>query len=251
MAPLNTISHDLTLPGIRRHTPSAQLLPQREIRLEQVSYAYPSSPDSLVLNQFDLVIKANSCVGIVGRSGSGKSTIMDILLGLLQPQKGAFYVDDMMITEANVSDWQYSVGYVPQHIFLSDSSVLENIAFGIPFSEIDQKAVEQAARAAHIHDFIINELPKGYDTLTGDRGIRLSGGQRQRIAIARALYRDPPVLFMDEATSALDAQTEEAINEAIRALSGNKTIVMIAHKESSLRHCQQIFSAPALQIQNH
>ena len=242
LASLNTISHDLALSVTPSVVPSVPLIPQHEIRLERVRYAYPSSPDALILDGFDLVIKANSCVGIVGKSGSGKSTLMDVLLGLLRSQEGALYIDDVMITEANVSAWQYAIGYVPQHIFLSDASVSENIAFGIPIAEIDREAVEQAARAAHIHDFIVNELPQGYDTVTGDRGIRLSGGQRQRIGIARALYRDPPVLFMDEATSALDAQTEEAVNGAIRTLSGSKTIVVIAHKGSSLQYCQQIIS---------
>ncbi|MDR1850293.1 MAG: ABC transporter ATP-binding protein/permease [Zoogloeaceae bacterium] len=240
LASINIIGDDLMLSETSSAIPTDPLIPQHEIRLEQVRYAYPSSPDALILDGFDLVIKANSCVGIVGKSGSGKSTLMDILLGLLRLQGGALYIDDVMITEANVSAWQYAIGYVPQQIFLSDASVLENIAFGIPVAKIDRDAVERAARVSHIHDFIMKELPQGYDTVTGDRGIRLSGGQRQRIGIARALYRDPPVLFMDEATSALDAQTEEAVNEAIRTLSGSKTIVVVAHKSSALQHCQQI-----------
>jgi len=242
LASLDTISYDLALSKASSTVPAEPLIPQHEIRLEQACYAYPSSPNALILDNFDLVIKANSSVGIVGKSGSGKSTLMDILLGLLPLRDGALYIDDVRITEANVSAWQCAIGYVPQHIFLSDASVLENIAFGIPIAEIDRNAAERAARAAHIHEFIVNELPQGYDTLTGDRGIRLSGGQRQRIGIARALYRDPPVLFMDEATSALDAQTEEAVNEAIRTLSGSKTIVVIAHKGTSLQYCQQIVS---------
>jgi ABC-type multidrug transport system fused ATPase/permease subunit len=128
---------------------------------------------------------------------------------------------------------------VPQHIFLLDASVAANIAFGVPEADIDMQAVERAARAAQLHEFIAGELPDGYATFVGERGIRLSGGQRQRVGIARALYRDPPVLFFDEATSALDAQTEEAVNEAIRALSGDKTVVVIAHKEASLRGCDR------------
>jgi len=131
---------------------------------------------------------------------------------------------------------------VPQHIYIADTSVAANIAFGIPRDEIDMRAVERAARAAQIHDFVTRELPQGYDTPVGDRGIRLSGGQRQRIGIARALYRDPPVLLMDEATSALDGTTEAAVNEAIRRLSGRKTIVVIAHREASLLACDELFT---------
>jgi ABC-type multidrug transport system fused ATPase/permease subunit len=245
MASLNAISQDLALPEpYSAYSPvsTSMIVPQREIRLEKIRYAYPSTPNVPVFEDFDLVIEANSSVGIVGKSGGGKSTLMDILLALLQPQSGTLSVDDVPITEERVSAWQRAIGYVPQHIFLSDASVRENIAFGIPQDQVAPQAVERAARAAQIHDFIVNDLQEGYETNVGDRGIRLSGGQRQRIGIARALYRDPPVLFMDEATSALDAETEEAVNEAIRCLSGNKTIVVIAHKGSSLRYCQKIIA---------
>lgn len=149
-------------------------------------------------------------------------------------------VDGVPITADNAADWQRTIGYVPQHIYLSDASVAENIAFGVPRKAIDMAAVERAARAAQIHEFVVSELPQGYDTYVGDRGIRLSGGQRQRVGIARALYRDPSVLLMDEATSALDEQTEQALNEAIRQLSGSKTVVVIAHKEASLHYCQNV-----------
>jgi ABC-type multidrug transport system fused ATPase/permease subunit len=242
MASLNAISHDLALQVPSISDASTRLVPRREIRLEKIAYAYPSSPEIPVIEDFDLVIEANSSVGIIGKSGAGKSTLMDILLGLLLPQYGDLRVDGIPITQENVGAWQRAIGYVPQHIFLSDTTVLENIAFGVPREKIDMPSVERAARAAQIHDFIVDELPDRYETKVGDRGIRLSGGQRQRIGIARALYRDPPVLFMDEATSALDAQTEEAVNEAIRNLSDSKTIMVIAHKESSLRYCQKIVS---------
>ncbi|MDR1936049.1 MAG: ABC transporter ATP-binding protein/permease [Candidatus Accumulibacter sp.] len=242
MASLNSIVHDLALPEPCSPGSAAMIVPQREIRLEKIRYAYPSTPDAPVFDGFDLLIEANSSVGIVGKSGGGKSTLMDILLALLRPQSGVLSVDGAPITEERVPAWQRAIGYVPQHIFLSDASVWENIAFGVPPDEVDRQAVERAARAAQIHDFIVNDLQEGYETRVGDRGIRLSGGQRQRIGIARALYRDPPVLFMDEATSALDAQTEEAVNEAIRHLSGRKTVVVIAHKESSLRDCRRIVS---------
>lgn len=250
-AALRHIHEDLQLPD--KGPPSgihASLSPQREIRLMGIRYSYPSSPEKPALNGIDLVIPANTSIGIAGKSGVGKSTLMDILLGLLQPQSGTLQIDDTIITSDNVASWQRAIGYVPQHIYLADTTVAENIAFGVPREHIDMLAVERAARAAQIHDFIVSELPCRYDTHVGDRGIRLSGGQRQRVGIARALYRDPSVLLMDEATSALDSSTEEAVNAAIRNLSGRKTIVVIAHKEASLRNCQQIVTirdtSPAL-----
>jgi ABC-type multidrug transport system fused ATPase/permease subunit len=241
-AALDSITHDLLLPGEVDTPATSPLVPRREIRLEHIRYAYPAKPDTPVLDDIDLLIEANTSVGIAGKSGAGKSTLMDILLGLLRPQSGTLNIDGVPVTTENLAAWQRAIGYVPQHIYIADASVLENIAFGVPPEQIDRQAVERAARAAQIHDFIVNDLPEGYETQTGDRGIRLSGGQRQRIGIARALYRDPLVLFMDEATSALDSETEEALNEAIRGLSGRKTIVVIAHKESSLQYCQKIVS---------
>ena len=243
-AELNAITHDLWLPGEVETPVASPLILHHEIRLEHIRYAYPAKPDTPVLDNVNLVIEANTSIGIAGKSGAGKSTLMDILLGLLRPQSGTLRVDGVPVSKDNLAAWQRAIGYVPQHIFLSDASVTENIAFGIPPEQVDPQAVERAARAAQIHDFIAENLPEQYETKLGDRGIRLSGGQRQRIGIARALYRDPPVLFMDEATSALDAETEETLNEAIRALSGQKTIVVIAHKESSLRYCQKIVSLP-------
>jgi ABC-type multidrug transport system fused ATPase/permease subunit len=240
-AALNNIHRDLTLPN--EHAAmgaSSTLVPLREIRLKGIRYAYPSTPDKPVFDDFDLTISTNTAVGIVGKSGSGKSTLMDLLLGLLVPQSGTLMVDEIPITTTNAAAWQRTIGYVPQHIFLADTTIAENIAFGVPRETIDMAGVERAARDAQIHEFIINDLPQAYKTNIGDRGIRLSGGQRQRVGIARALYRNPSILFMDEATSALDPQTEEALNEAIRNLSNSKTIVVIAHKESSLRGCQRI-----------
>lgn len=245
---LDNLHKDLGLPVQEVAKATQPVLPQREIRLQGIRYAYPASPDRPVLDNFDLVIPANTSVGIVGRSGAGKSTLMDLLLGLLEPQTGSISVDGVPITAANVGSWQQAIGYVPQHIYLADASVAENIAFGVSPQRIDMKAVERAARAAQAHEFVIKELPQGYATPIGDRGIRLSGGQRQRIGIARALYRDPPVLVMDEATSALDAQTEGALNEAIRTLSGKKTIVMVAHKQTSLHHCQQVIAIVASSV---
>jgi ATP-binding cassette, subfamily B, bacterial PglK len=239
-AALDNLTCDLALPAEPPASVVPTFIPQREIRLDSIRYAYPSAPDTPVLDNFSLTINVNTSLGVAGKSGVGKSTLMDILLGLLSPQGGTLSVDGIPITATNVAGWQRAIGYVPQHIYLADITVAENIAFGVPRKDIDMKAVERAAQAAQIHDFIINQLPQGYETPVGDRGIRLSGGQRQRIGVARALYRDPPVLLMDEATSALDAQTEEALNEAIRNLSDSKTIIVIAHKESSLKYCQQV-----------
>ncbi|MBH1964878.1 MAG: ABC transporter ATP-binding protein [Comamonadaceae bacterium] len=245
-ATLDNIHQDLSLPQPPDFgQPDHPIAPQREIRLQSICYAYPSAPGKPVLDGVELVIPANTSVGISGKSGAGKSTLMDIILGLLQPQSGTLSVDGIPIEHSNVAAWQRAIGYVPQHIYLADASVAENIAFGVPRGQINMQAVERAARTAQIHDFISHELAEGYDTLVGDRGIRLSGGQRQRVGIARALYHDPAVLCMDEATSALDTDTEEALNSAIRNLSGSKTILVIAHREASLRACDTVISMDA------
>lgn len=240
-ATLDSLHRDMSLPlPAAAPAPQPAIVPRQEIRLSGIRYAYPATPGKPVLDGFDLLIPANTSMGIKGPSGAGKSTIMDILLGLLTPQAGTLSVDGQPITAQNLPAWQAAIGYVPQHIYIADTSVAANIAFGIPPGQIDMQAVQRAARAAQIHDFVMNELSQGYDTPVGDRGIRLSGGQRQRIGIARALYRDPPVLFMDEATSALDSATEEILNEAIKTLSGSKTIIIIAHRSTSLGFCDQI-----------
>lgn len=239
---LETIRHDLALPQAGVSRPTSIVAPRREIRLDHVSYAYPSTPGKPVLIDLSLVIPAGTCVGLVGRTGAGKSTLMDILLGLLAPQSGSLRVDGMLIDSANVAEWQRAIGYVPQHIYLADASVAENIAFGVPLGAIDMAAIERAAKAAQIHDFVVNELTNGYWTTIGDRGTRLSGGQRQRIGIARALYHDPPVLFMDEATSALDPETEKALGDAISRLPGGKTVVIIAHRRASLANCDDVIA---------
>lgn len=242
-AALDSIHHDLALPVAAPAPSTGEVLqPQREIRLQDICFAYPSAAHKPVLQDFNLLIPVKSSIGIAGKSGAGKSTAMDILLGLLSPQAGTLRVDGVEINASNVNAWQRSIGYVPQHIYLADASVLENIAFGVPKAEIDLAAVERAARAAQIHDFVMRELPQGYATHVGERGIRLSGGQRQRVGIARALYRDPPVLFFDEATSALDADTEQAVNAALNYFSSRKTIVVIAHREASLRQCQHVIN---------
>ncbi len=210
------------------------------IRLKDVSFSYPEQ-ESPVLTKLNIFIPVNQTVGLVGATGSGKTTIIDIILGLLNPTEGELLVDDLQINTSNISKWQKQIGYVPQDIFLTDESVTRNIAFGIVDSEINKDAVINAAKVANLHEFITNELPESYDTVVGERGVRISGGQKQRIGIARALYHDPNVLILDEATSALDGVTEEAIMQAINDLSHKKTIIMIAHRLTTLQECDEIF----------
>jgi ABC-type multidrug transport system fused ATPase/permease subunit len=213
--------------------------PKPGIELLNVGFTYPSA--SLpALENISLQVPAYSTVGIVGTTGSGKTTLVDIILGLLSPAFGKLLVDGRTVNQETVREWQDMIGYVPQQIFLTDHSVSGNIAFGIEQNDIDQKAVERAARIANLHDFIMNELPNGYDTRIGEKGVRLSGGQRQRIGIARALYRDPEVLILDEATSALDNLTEKAVMEAVEKLSMKKTIIMIAHRLTTVKDCDNI-----------
>jgi ABC-type multidrug transport system fused ATPase/permease subunit len=211
-----------------------------ELELADVEYAYPKS-ERQALRGVDMVIPARTTVGLVGGTGAGKTTAVDLILGLLEPQKGAIRVDGVPITAANRHAWQRTIGYVPQQIFLTDDSVAANIAFGLPPEAIDRAAVERAARIAELHEFIMDELPQGYDTPVGERGVRLSGGQRQRIGIARALYHDPDVLILDEATSALDNLTEKAVMDAVHNLGHAKTIILIAHRLSTVRACDTIF----------
>lgn len=213
---------------------------QSSIRLENISFTYQSRPDQLILKNFNLFLKKNTSLGIVGKSGSGKSTLIDIMLGLLQPQSGKIFIDNVELKPENLSAWHALIGYVPQTIYLTDKTIAENIAFGVVKDNIDMKLVKHAAEQAQLTDFIENNLSQGYATMVGERGVMLSGGQRQRIGIARALYKDPQVLFMDEATSALDIETEQAVNEAIQNLSGKKTVIIIAHRESSIRNCDQL-----------
>ena len=211
-----------------------------ELKLENITYVYPDA-ERPALNNMTLEVSAYSTVGLVGATGSGKTTIVDLFLGLLRPQSGEVLVDGCLITADNICAWQRTIGYVPQHIYLTDDSVTANIAFGIPAEHINQTAVEHAARIANLHDFVIKDMPQGYETRVGERGVRLSGGQRQRIGIARALYHDPEILILDEATSALDNLTELAVMEAVNNLSHRKTIIIIAHRLSTVRACDNIF----------
>jgi ABC-type multidrug transport system fused ATPase/permease subunit len=210
------------------------------LEMRDVHFAFPGSGQS-TLRGLTLSIAAHSTVGIVGGTGAGKTTAVDLLLGLLTPDKGSIVVDGVALNAASRLSWQRSLGYVPQHIFLTDDSVAANIAFGVPPEARDRVAIERAARLAELHDFVTKEMPQGYDTIVGERGVRLSGGQRQRIGIARALYHDPDVLIMDEATSALDTLTERAVMEAVRNIGKAKTIIMIAHRLTTVRDCDTIF----------
>jgi ATP-binding cassette subfamily B protein len=178
-------------------------------------------------------------VGFIGKTGSGKSTCLDLLMGLLEPTEGRILIDGVPLTHKNLRAWQRNIAHVPQIIYLSDGTLAENIAFGIPSEKIEMNRVREAASQAQIAEFI-DSSPKGYQTLIGERGIRLSGGQRQRIGIARALYKEAEILVFDEATSALDRETEEAVMQSIGSLSADLTILIVAHRTSTLKNCTQI-----------
>ena len=210
-----------------------------DIKLKDISYDYPNTT-STALKNINLRIEANSTVGLVGATGSGKTTAVDIILGLLEAQRGVLEVDGKEINKNNRRAWQRSIGYVPQQIFLSDNTVKANIAFGVDPKDIDLEAVERASRIANLHEFVTNDLSLQYKTLVGENGIRLSGGQRQRIGIARALYHKPQILILDEATSALDNLTEQAVMEAVHKLRKNITIIIIAHRLSTVKNCDNI-----------
>ena len=210
-----------------------------KLEFDAVSYRYPSAKE-VALDGVSFSIAARTTVGVVGGTGAGKTTLVDLLLGLLSPDQGRICVDGREITEQNLRSWQKTVGYVPQQIFLADDDIAANIAFGVRRENIDNDRVVNAARAASLHEFITHELSDGYRTRVGERGVRLSGGQRQRIGIARALYHDPDVLILDEATSALDNLTERAVMEAITTLGKSKTVIMIAHRLSTVRNCDAI-----------
>lgn len=227
--------------------PMAEPLPfKQQVSLVQLSFRYtPQTP--LVLNKINLNIVKGSRIGFIGTTGSGKSTLIDIIMGLLQPTEGALEVDGQPITMVNQRNWQAHIAHVPQSIFLADSTIEENIAFGIPKNQIDHNRVIQAAQQAQIVD-IIEKWPEQFQTFVGERGIRLSGGQRQRIGIARALYKQADVIIFDEATSALDNETEEAVMQAIAGLSENLTILIIAHRLTTLKNCTEIVELGSSEI---
>ncbi len=210
------------------------------ITLNNLYYKYPNVSRTALKN-INLKIPAKTTVGIIGPTGSGKTTMVDIILGLLEAQKGTLEVDGKIITNQNSRYWQQSIGYVPQHIYLSDDTVSANIAFGIDQKNIDQVNIEKVSKIANLHQFVIDELPQKYLTRIGERGIRLSGGQRQRIGIARALYHNPKLLILDEATSALDNETEKFVMDAINNLGKEITIILIAHRLNTVKNCDIIF----------
>lgn len=240
---VNTLHQELMLAAPRSDPPRAKERLEREgfasdIRLVDVDYAYPSAT-APTLKRVSLRIAKGECVGFVGTSGSGKSTLVDVVLGLLTPSAGEVLVDGKNI-QRNLRAWQDQIGYVPQSIYLTDDTLRRNVAFGLPDREIDDDAVGRAIRAAQLDDFLAS-LPQGLNTIVGERGIRLSGGQRQRIGIARALYHDPSVLVLDEATSALDTETESGVMGAVAALQGAKTILIVAHRLSTVSRCDRLF----------
>lgn len=212
----------------------------KSIRLKNIFFKYPET-QRLAIDNISLSIFSGSKVGFVGSTGSGKTTIIDLILGLLQPQKGNLIIDGTIISSQNFRSWQKSIGYVPQQIYLSDNTIAANIAFGLETKDINLGQVEKVAKIANLHEFVISELPNKYLTTIGERGIRLSGGQLQRIGIARALYHDPKVLIFDEATSALDNLTEKAVMDTINNLSEDITIILIAHRLDTLKDCDNIF----------
>ncbi|MCI6553165.1 MAG: ABC transporter ATP-binding protein/permease [Lachnospiraceae bacterium] len=211
---------------------------EREIAVKHVTYCYPNT-EKPVLEDVSCVIPKGSTAAFIGPSGAGKTTLIDIILGLLPPRMGKIYADDLNVYK-NMSIWHSQIGYIPQTIYLSDDTIRSNIAFGVREEDIDEEALYQAAEKAQLGEFI-DSLPEGMDTFVGDRGIRLSGGQRQRIGIARALYHDPEVLVLDEATSALDSDTETAVMESVERLHGTKTMLIIAHRLTTIRNADVIY----------
>ncbi len=225
---------------ISRHEATDEtMMFHQSVELRDVSFTYPESGRP-VLENLNLEVSANNVVALVGSTGSGKTTILDILLGLIRPTAGGIYVDGHKVTDVDTRAWQNNLGYVPQSIYLTDDTIQNNIALGIDQSEIDHARVKTAAELACLHDFIEQELPSGYHTVVGEFGVRLSGGQRQRIGIARALYRESKVLVLDEATSALDGITERAVMEGIAAAGSCKTVIIVAHRLQTIQHCDLI-----------
>lgn len=223
---------------LKNRSGNPQLQLHREIEIRNVNYRYPGSEDS-ALSNISLTIRRGEVVAFVGSSGAGKTTIVDLILGLLEPDEGEILVDDIDI-RTNISGWQRNIGYIPQSIYLADETLQSNIAFGVPKEEIDETKIMQAVKMAQL-ETLIQRLPDKLNTIVGEHGVRLSGGQRQRIGIARALYHSPQVLVMDEATSALDNITERQITRAIELLKGDRTLIMIAHRLSTVRNCDTLY----------
>jgi ABC-type multidrug transport system fused ATPase/permease subunit len=247
LATANTLCTELNLNSPASQATFDTAAHWQEITLKNVCFTYPNA-SSPTLRHISLAIQRGETVGFVGPSGSGKSTLVDVVLGLLTPSVGTILVGDSDI-QSNLRGWQRQIGYVPQSIYLVDDSLRRNVAFGLADDKIDDAAVARAIRFAQLEEFVLT-LPEGLETVVGERGTRLSGGQRQRIGIARALYHDPSVLVLDEATSALDTATEQGVMEAITALRGSKTILIVAHRLSTVQHCDRMyrleFGAPTI-----
>jgi len=238
---LNKLYDDIKgLKSFKENQDQGILLFDNKINLKNINYNYPNASRTALKN-ISLNIPAKSTIGFVGTTGSGKTTIVDVIMGLLEPQKGTLDVDEKIITNQNLRSWQRCIGYVPQHIYLSDNTIASNIAFGVELKDINYESIEKVSKIANLHYFVKNELPEQYQTIIGERGVRLSGGQRQRIGIARALYHNPKVLILDEATSALDSLTEQAVMGAVNNLSKSITIILIAHRLNTMKICDIIY----------
>ena len=242
---IETIHGDLQLPTLKKTGLMNQTLKFESLQVQNLTFAYEGIVDS-VLNDVNVHIQNGEAVGFVGQSGSGKSTLIDIMLGLLEPQSGSVLINGQSIEDAKQS-WQKQIGYIPQTIFLMDDSLRRNIALGIADSEINEIAIQDALKSAQLEDFVAS-LPEGLDTVVGERGVRLSGGQRQRIGIARALYHRPSVLVLDEATSSLDTETEHGVMQAVQALQGDKTVIIVAHRLSTVEYCDRLYRLDAGRI---
>jgi ATP-binding cassette, subfamily B, bacterial PglK len=216
------------------------LLFKKEFKLENITFNYPGTKKP-VIKDLNLKIDVNTSIAFTGATGAGKTTIANIILGLLRPDSGKMVVDGVEITDNNLASWQRNLGYIPQDIYLQHDTVIRNITFGIPDDKIDMDLVINTAKIANIHDFIMEELPAKYNTIVGERGIKLSGGQRQRVGIARALYHNPAVLVLDEATSALDGATEQEVFKAIENIAKTKTLIIIAHRLTTIQNCDVIY----------
>ena len=235
---LDDLHHDLVLPTTDTSVRSSHEEFKNQIELRDVTFTYQSAPTA-ALSGVSLRVFRGEAIGLVGPSGSGKSTLVDVLLGLLTPDSGQILVDGIDV-QLDLRRWQDHIGYVPQSIFLTDDSLRMNVAFGLSMEEIDDEAVKIAISSAQLEEFVAT-LPDGLDTVVGERGVRLSGGQRQRIGIARAIYHNPSVLVLDEATSALDTDTEHGVMEAIEALHGKKTVIIVAHRLSTVEYCERLY----------
>jgi ABC-type multidrug transport system fused ATPase/permease subunit len=244
-AAIEAIYSDLHLPSRSLSLGHVPQLAFENIEVDSLVFSYEGI-ESPVLNNVNVHIRKGEAVGFVGQSGSGKSTLIDIMLGLLHPQGGLVSVNGQRIDDVKQS-WQQQIGYIPQTIFLMDDSLRRNIAIGIADKEIDELAITEALKSAQLEDFVAS-LPEGIDTVVGERGVRLSGGQRQRIGIARALYHRPSVLVLDEATSSLDTETEHGVMQAVQALQGDKTVIIVAHRLSTVEYCDRLYRLDAGRI---